>query len=296
MNQSDMADQQSRADKRSVIRHPHPVSLRHPIPIAARPSAIPAIPPHPDPLRRLLLLAPLSAALLLVGCGALERLSEVGRPPTMTPTADPTKDPNWRPLSMPMPARQPPPSEADSLWRSGSRAFFKDQRAAQVGDLITVVVDMTDSANVQNATTATRVSADNGGVPSLFGFQNLLNTILPKPIDPSSLVSVNSANNNAGTGQIQRSEAVTVRVAGVVTQVLPNGNLVVDARQEIEVNRELRVLRVTGVVRPQDIASDNTVTHDRMAEARISYGGRGQLTDVQSPRWGQQVMDVMLPF
>jgi flagellar L-ring protein precursor FlgH len=271
-------------------------SAQHPEPATAHPPAPAASQPRPNTLRRLLLLAPLSAALLLTGCGALQRLSEIGRPPTLTPTADPTKEAGWRPLSMPMPARTPPPSEADSLWRTGSRAFFKDQRAAQVGDLITVVVDMTDSANVQNATTATRTSADNGGVANLFGLENLLPTILPKPINPASLVNVSSANSNAGTGQIQRSESVTLRVAGVVTQVLPNGNLVVAARQEIEVNSELRVLQVTGVVRPQDIASDNTVTHDRMAEARITYGGRGQLSDVQSPRWGQQIMDIVLPF
>jgi len=232
----------------------------------------------------------------LGGCGALSRLSEVGRPPAMTPTEDPTKDPKWRPLTMPMPAREVAPSEANALWRSGSRAFFKDQRAAQVGDLITVVVAMNDTADFENATNAARSSSDTGGIPGFFGFQNLLNTILPKPIDPNSLVSVNSANNNGGTGKIQRSEVVTLRLAGVVTQVLPNGNLVVAARQEIEVNSELRVLQVTGVVRPQDIASDNTVAHDRMAEARISYGGRGQLTDVQTPRWGQQMMDILLPF
>jgi len=286
--------EQRGTEKRSAVRRAPTVPSPQPEAIASPPA--PNTQPPPDCVRRLLLLAPLSAALLLAGCGALQRLSEVGRPPTMTPTADPTKDPNWRPLTLPMPAREPPPSEADSLWRAGSRAFFKDQRAAQVGDLITVVVDVTDSANVQNATTATRVSADTGGTTNLFGLENLLPTILPKPINPSSLVNVNSANNNTGTGQIQRSEAVTVRVAGVVTQVLPNGNLVVVARQEIEVNSELRVLQVTGVVRPQDIASDNTVMHDRMAEARITYGGRGQLTDVQSPRWGQQIMDIMLPF
>jgi flagellar L-ring protein FlgH len=285
-----------RAEKRSAFRRAPTASPTQPEAAIVRQPPTPNALPRPDCVRRLLLLAPLSAALLLGGCGALQRLSEIGKPPPLTPTADPTKDPNWRPLTMPMPARQPPPSEADSLWRSGSRAFFKDQRAAQVGDLITVVVDMTDSANVQNATTAIRASSDTGGIPALFGLQNLLSTILPKPIDPASLVSVNSANNNAGTGQIQRSEAVTVRVAGVVTQVMPNGNLVVVARQEIEVNSELRVLQVTGVVRPQDIASDNTVTHDRMAEARITYGGRGQLTDVQSPRWGQQIMDIVLPF
>ncbi len=285
-----------RAEQRSAFRHIPAAPARTPDPPVVRHAATPNPSPPPAPLRRLLLFAPLSAALLLAGCGALQRLSEVGRPPVMTPTADPTKDAAWRPLTMPMPARQPPPNEANSLWRAGSRAFFKDQRASQVGDLITVVVDMNDTANVQDGTTATRASADNGGVPGLFGLENLLPTILPKPINPASLVNVSSANNNTGTGQIQRSEAVTLRLAGVVTQVLPNGNLVVDARQEIEVNKELRVLRVTGVVRPQDIASDNTVTHDRMAEARISYGGRGQLTDVQSPRWGQQIMDIVLPF
>ena len=228
--------------------------------------------------RRLALFAPLSAMLLLGGCGALTRMSEVGKPPTMTPTADPTKEPGWRPLTMPMPAREPTPIEANSLWRTGSRAFFKDQRAAQVGDVITVVVDMNDTANVQNGTTATRTSAESEGMPNLFGLENVLPKFLPNPINPASLVSTTSTNSNVGAGQIQRSEAVTLRLAGLVTQVLPNGNLVVAARQEVEVNSELRVLQVTGVVRPQDIASDNTVTHDRMAEARITYGGRGQLT------------------
>ncbi len=242
------------------------------------------------------MLAPLSLALTLSGCGALSRLSEIGRPPALTPTADPTKEADWRPLTMPMPAGQPPPPASNSLWHNGSRAFFKDQRASQVGDVITVVVNMTDSADWKNATTAARSSADTGGIPALFGLQNLLGTILPKPIDPSSLVSVNSANNNGGTAEATRSETTALRVAGVVTQVLANGNLAVVARQEIRVNDELRVLQVTGVVRPQDIASDNTVQHDRMAEARISYGGRGQLTDVQTPRWGQQMMDIVLPF
>ena len=257
-----------------------------------RPRVGPAMERH----GRRLFAVQLSAALLLTGCGALSRLSEVGRPPALTPTAESTKEPNWRPLTMPMPARETTPTEPNALWRTGSRAFFKDQRAAQVGDVITVVVSMTNSANIQDGTTATRTSADNGGMPNLLGVENLLPSLLPKPINPASLVSVNSANSNVGAGQIQRSEAVTLRLAGVVTQVLPNGNLVVAARQEIEVNSELRVLSVTGVVRPQDIASDNTVTHDRMAEARITYGGRGQLTDIQTPRWGQQMMDIVLPF
>jgi flagellar L-ring protein precursor FlgH len=243
--------------------------------------------------RKLRLLAPALACLLLGACGSLSRLSEVGRAPAMTPTSDPTKEPTWRPVTMPMPAKEPTPNEANSLWRSGSRAFFKDQRAAQVGDIVTILVSMNDNANLKSATTTTRASAETAGAANLFGMEKLL----PKNIaDPSKLLSLNSGNNNGGTGQIQRNEAVTVRVAGIVTQVLPNGNLVVAARQEFRVNNELRELQVTGVIRPQDIASDNTVLHDRMAEARIAYGGRGELTEVQHTRWGQQVLDVLMPF
>lgn len=235
----------------------------------------------------------LSACLVLAGCGSLTSLSEVGRPPTMTPTSDPTKTPNWRPVSMPMPAREPNPNEPAALWRNGSRAFFKDQRAAQVGDIVTILVNMSDSADLKNVTNATRDSAESAGMPNFFGME----TLLPKTIaDPSKLLSVSSGNSNNGTGQIQRNETVTLRLAGVITQVLPNGNLVVNARQEIRVSNELRVLEVSGVIRPQDIASDNTVEHDRLAEARISYGGRGQLTEIQTPRWGQQLMDILLPF
>ena len=231
-------------------------------------------------------------ASLLSGCGALSRLSELGRPPQMTPTEDPTKDPKWRPLSMPGPAPLPSPCEANALWRPGARAFFKDQRAAQVGDIITVLVKMNDSANLINNTTADRTGTELAGVPHLIG----LELIVPKAINMSSLVATSSTNSNVASGQIQRNEAVTLRLAGIITQVLPNGNLVVAARQEFLVNSELRNLQVTGVIRPQDIASDNTVPHDRMAEARISYGGRGNLTDLQQARWGQQMLDILMPF
>jgi flagellar L-ring protein precursor FlgH len=232
---------------------------------------------------------------LLGGCGALQRLSEVGKPPEMTPTSDPTKDPAWRPLSMPMPAAQTAAPQANALWRSGSRAFFKDQRAAQVGDIVTVLINTSDSADVENNTTTTRTANESMGMPNMFGFETQISKIL-SGANPSSLVSTSSGNGNNGKATLKRNENVILRLAGVITQVLPNGNLVVAAHQELRVNSELRDLKVTGVIRPQDIASDNTVTHDRLAEARISYGGRGQETDVQTPRWGQQVLDIIMPF
>ena len=237
----------------------------------------------------------LPLALLLTGCGVLGRLSEVGQPPEMSKSSDPTKEASYRPMTMPMPTPQTAAPQIGSLWRTGSRAFFKDQRAAQVGDLLTVLVNATDTADVKNATTASRTGAETMGVPNLLGLESALPHLLPGAT-ASSLLSATSTNSNNGTGEIKRADTVTLRLAGVVTQVLPNGNLVIAARQEMLVNSELRQLLVSGVVRPQDIASDNTVTHDRMAEARIAYGGRGQLTDLQTARWGQQVVDILAPF
>jgi flagellar L-ring protein precursor FlgH len=216
-----------------------------------------------------------TCAIPLVGCGSLQRLSELGRPPELSKSQDPTKDPGYRPMTLPMPRPQEAPSEANSLWRSGSRAFFKDQRAAQVGDIVTIVVSMTDSAQLNNVTTLTRSSNELAGAPGLAGLTARLGPTIP---DPTKIINVNSTNTNTGNGQIQRNEAVTLRLAGVVTQRLSNANLVVMARQEFEVNSELRILQVSGVIRPEDIASDNTVLQDRMAEARIQYGGRGEMT------------------
>ena len=243
---------------------------------------------RPVPLGLVLLLA-------LSGCGSLSRLSEVGRPPEMTPSSDPTREANYRPMTMPMPSAQVASPQVGALWRSGSRAFFKDQRAAQVGDILTVLVNIADTADLKNNTAATRSSNESMGLPNMFGLEASIPKLL-SGATASSLVAASSGNGNTGTGEIKRNEAVTLRLAGVITQVLANGNLVVEARQEVRVNSELRQLQVTGVVRPQDIASDNTVLHDRMAEARIAYGGRGQLTDVQTPRWGQQVLDIVAPF
>lgn len=249
------------------------------------------------PTRLAALVAPIILAPLLVtGCGTLQRLSEVARPPAMTQPGDPTQEPGWRPLNMPMPAAQTAMPQANSLWRGGSRAFFKDQRAAMVGDILTVMVNIADAASLKNNTTANRKGSESLGLPNLLGLEATVIPRLLTGVNLDKLVSMSSANGNAGTGEMKRDETVTLKLAGVITQVLPNGNLVVAARQEVRVNAELRELAVFGVIRPRDIASDNTVRHDRMAEARIAYGGRGQLTDLQTPRWGQQVLDIVLPF
>lgn len=243
--------------------------------------------------RRRILLAAL--LLLLGGCETQwKRLGDGAGPPKMTPSSDPTQDPKYRPMTLPMPPLQPAAATPNSLWRAGSIAFFPDQRASHVGDIVTVEVNITDAADVKDNTTSTRTANENMGVANMFGLENTISHALKAT--PSSLVNTTGNNGNTAQGEIARNETITLSLAGVITQVLPNGNFFVVARQEVRVNSELRELVVSGVVRPQDIASDNTVQHDRMAEARISYGGRGQLMDIETPRWGQQFLDTLLPF
>lgn len=237
------------------------------------------------------MLLPLLA--LLGGCNALERASRIGEAPRMSAVSNPVQEPGYRPVSMPTPAPQDPPPTTASLWRPGSRTFLRDQRAAQVGDLITVLVSIQDTAQMNNRTQRTRNGTDQFGIPSLFGMQTRW---LPRAADPSNLFQTSGGQTSDGNGVMARADTVTLRVAATVTQLLPNGNLVVGGRQEVRVNSELRELAVQGVIRPQDIASDNTVQHDRLAEARIAYGGRGTLSDLQQPRYGQQLMDIILPF
>ncbi|MFA7430221.1 MAG: flagellar basal body L-ring protein FlgH [Rhodospirillaceae bacterium] len=254
---------------------------------------------RPSLPRTLIVLSALIAATSLSACNALQRLSEVGEPPKMTAIENPVQQREYRPVSMPMPAPRIAEPNANSLWRPGARAFFKDQRAGEVGDILTVIVNISNErAELSNETSRTRGASESAGLPALGGFQDTIRRALPNTdsIDMDNLIGANSDSSHAGTGSIAREETVNIRLAAVVLQVLPNGNLVIAGRQEVRVNSELRELQVTGVIRPQDINSTNTIDWDKIAEARISYGGRGTISDVQQPRYGQQIFDIVFPF
>ncbi len=234
---------------------------------------------------------------LLGGCAnTIERLSQVGKPPELTPIENPAAQASYRPVSLPMPAEEPEIYPANSLWRQGARSFFKDQRARTVGDVLTVQVVIADQATVSNQTERTRDNEDNFSASHFFGYESKLDKIFPNAVDPNNLVDLNSDMSNAGRGNTSRNEEIRVNVAAVVTQVLPNGNLVLQGRQEVRVNFEVRELYVAGVARREDIRPDNTISHDKIAELRVAYGGRGQITDVQQPRYGAQVLDIILPY
>jgi flagellar L-ring protein FlgH len=234
------------------------------------------------------------AASLLSGCAAVQRIANIGRPPPLAAVDNPTTRPGYKPVQMPMPAPQPASYNPNSLWRNGSRAFFKDQRAHQVGDILTVKVNITDKAAIANETQRSRSNTEDSGVSDFIGSKTIKNPATA--ILPGRILTADSTASSDGKGSVNRQEALQTNIAGVVTQVLPNGNLVIEGRQEIRVNFEIRELIVAGIVRPEDIESDNTIDSSKIAQARIAYGGRGQITDVQQPRYGQQLLDVVLPF
>ncbi|MDD5586997.1 MAG: flagellar basal body L-ring protein FlgH [Alphaproteobacteria bacterium] len=245
-------------------------------------------------LFRLALLA--TAFMTLSACNALNRLEDVGAAPKLSSVQDPSRLAGAMPVSMPM----PPPSlgerQPNSLWQKGSRAFFRDQRASRAGDILTVVISLDEKAQLQNQTKRSRQNSDEANMTNFFGVDGHLHNWFGNNVDPTSLVKMGSDLSNEGKGSVDRSEKINLRIAATITQVLPNGNLVLAGKQQMAVNFDMRELQISGVIRPEDIASDNTVKYDQIAEARVSYGGRGSIQDVQQPRYGSQIFDIVMPF
>ena len=237
------------------------------------------------------------AAISLSACGMMgERLNNVGKDPAMASIENPVTRPGYVPVSMPMPERRVEIQQANSLWMSGRKSFFKDQRAGSVGDILTVLVDIQDNAKLENKSQKIKSADESLGVPGLFGFESHLNKVLPNAVDPEALIGTESSTRDIGNGKIERKEDVQLKVAAVVTQILPNGNLVIHGRQQVRISNERRDLEVAGIIRPEDITTQNSIGYEKIAEARIAYGGQGMLTDTNRPRYGNEVMDIILPF
>ncbi len=231
----------------------------------------------------------------LGGCNMISRLSRVGEEPKVSQIQNPVAKHDYKPVTMPMPAPEPPVQNANSLWRAGAKAFFEDTRASDIGDLVTVLIEINDNATINNNTTRNRTSGEELEINNLLGYDAALNQVLPGAPLPNA-VGVTGDSSTNGTGGITRQETVNLRVAATVTQILPNGNMVVEGNQEVKVNYEMRHLGVRGVIRREDITTGNTIRFEQIAEGRVAYGGEGQISDLQQPRYGSQIMDIILPF
>ena len=239
---------------------------------------------------RLLLLS--TIGVLMVGCG---RLENVGKVPDFTPTSGSVEE---QAMQMPMslrPAAAGPHHTRASLWSGERGSLLGDRRAERQGDILTVVIEIDESAEISNASERSRSGQENMSVPSLLGIPQIADRVLPGDT-PFSSASATSNSSSSGDGSVRRNERLELKVAATIVDVLQNGVLRIQGSQEVRVNFEIRELLVTGYVRPEDISRRNEITYDKIAAARISYGGRGQITDVQQPRIGQQVADILLPF
>ena len=230
---------------------------------------------------------------LAAGCA---KLDQVGKAPEFNSPQNGNE--RFAMIRTPVPAQTQAsrPTQQASLWRAGRGSLLAHQRAEQIGDILTVVIEIDDRAEISNSTSRSRSGSEQLGIPDFFGLPESINSSLPDGASLDSAVSTNSSSASNGDGSVRRNEKLTLRVAATVTEILPNGVLAVQGSQEVRVNFELRELLVSGFVRPTDISRQNEITYDKIAAARISYGGRGQITDVQQPRYGQQVADILLPF
>ncbi len=242
-------------------------------------------------------LKPVWAAFALVFTAACSNLSQVGRAPELTPIDQGEEFQAMASMGgLPTDVVERRASDGASLWSRDRRSLLGDHRAQKPGDILTVVVEINDKAEFSNSSQRARGGSESMGIPSLFGIPQAIDAQLPTGASLGSAVSTESTSSSNGSGQVRRNEKLTLRIAATVTGVLPNGILQIQGSQEVRVNFEIRELLVTGFVRPEDISRQNEVPYDKIASARISYGGRGQITDVQQPRYGQQILDIVLPF
>lgn len=234
----------------------------------------------------------------LTACAeTMTRLDELGSGPKLAKVESPADKPDYAPVSnWPTQAEISEKRGSNSLWQQGSRSFFKDQRATRVGDILTVVVKITDKADLDNNTAVKRANKENVDATSYFGLEDKIGKILPGDPNLPNLVDVDSAKDVSGGGSVGRKEDIETKVAAIITQVLPNGNMVIKGTQQVRVNHELREIAIEGVIRPEDIESDNTIQSEQIAEARISYGGRGTISYANQPRYGSELMDIVSPF
>ncbi|AUQ64479.1 flagellar basal body L-ring protein FlgH [Phaeobacter inhibens] len=235
----------------------------------------------------------LAAMVALSACG---RLDHVGKPPTFSPANESPEHVAMLFQGLPVNTQNQRPVDQASLWSGSRQSLLGDRRATKQGDILTVVIEIDEEAEISNDTKRSRSGSESLAVPQLLGLPQRLDRKLPEGASMADAVDIGSSSSSGGKGSVKRSEKLELRVAATVVDVLPNGVLSISGTQELRVNFEMRELLVTGYVRPDDISRQNEITYDKIASARVSYGGRGQITDVQQPRYGQQVLDVILPF
>jgi flagellar L-ring protein precursor FlgH len=229
--------------------------------------------------------AALTAVSLLAGCST-QSVKEIGRAPSMSPVGTGLQYTKTNEMAL-YPKQPQDVATGYSLWNDQKAALFKDARALKIGDILTVTINIDDQASFDNTTDRSRETSWS---------KDLNLKLLDGSVEAQPSITQNSTSTANGDGSIVRKEKLTLQIAVVVTGVMENGNLLISGSQEVRVNQELRVLNLAGIARPLDVDADNKISYEKIAEARISYGGRGRLTEVQNAPVGQQFLDIFSPF
>ena len=230
---------------------------------------------------------------LLAACA---KLGEVGRAPQLSSLETSPEHMAMMSPGPPAATRRQGIADGASLWDGGPKSLLGDRRALLRGDILTVVIEIDEKAEISNSTSRSRSGSESLSIPSLLGIPQRIDVFLPDGASLDAAISGTSTSSSSGDGTVRRKEKLTLRVAATVIEVLPNGVLRISGSQEVRVNFEIRELLISGFVRPQDISRQNEITYDKIASARISYGGRGLISDAQQPRIGQRIADKILPF
>lgn len=238
----------------------------------------------------------ISVPIVLLVCSACGRAEHIGQPPLFSESTGTAEHVAMMSPALPEGLFRDPSKAQASLWSKSRNSLLGDRRAMEKGDILTVVIEIDEKAEISNKSSRSRSGSESLSLPSLLGIPQRLNERLPEGATMEEAVSLSSSSNSSGDGAVRRNEKLTLRVAATITDVLPNGVLHLSGSQEVRVNFEMRELLINGFVRPADISRQNEITYDKIASARISYGGRGQISDMQQPRIGQQIVDALLPF
>ena len=234
--------------------------------------------------------------LTLVALAACGRADHIGKEPPFSESSGGVEHVAMLSPSLPVSTEQKSPQQQASLWSKSRYSLLGDRRADKKGDILTVVIEIDEKAEISNKTTQSRSGSESLSVPGLFGIPQRIDAKLPDGASMDEAVSINSNSSASGNGAVSRNEKLTLRIAATIVDVLPNGVLFLTGSQEVRVNFEMRELSITGFVRPADISRQNEITYDKIASARVSYGGRGHISDQQQPRYGQQILQRVLPF
>lgn len=251
---------------------------------------------HPDPSAKSRPLRTLSSVIAVVALAACQPLGEVGRAPSFSPPEESVEHAALYRIPLPEHTERMRVVDHASLWSAGQRSLLGDRRASRQGDILTVVIEINDSAEISNNTSRGRTGSNSLEVPQFFGIPQAIDRRLPGGLSTAAGIETANSSSFSGTGSVRRNEQLTLRVASTVVERLPNGVMRIEGRQEVRVNHELRELLVTGYVRSEDISRKNEITYDKIAGARISYGGRGIISTVQQPRYGEQITEILAPF